>query len=634
MRDVALVNVPFAGVERPAISLAQLRTVVQRQNPQVVPQVFYLNLDFAKHLGLDNYQLIANQMEALVSGLGEWFFRPAAFPDQRDNSELYLQRYLRPFGAQQETLLKMFRDVRPTVTKFLDATIDRYELDQYRIVGATSTFQQNVASFALARRIKQRNPGVVTVMGGANCEAPMGGIIAKNVDVVDFVFSGPALANFPEFVARVLAGDVQKCHDMKGVFSKQRIERQGNLAKEFGDELPIDVEVPVDYDDYFAALDASLPSAGVPVSLLFETSRGCWWGAKAHCTFCGLNGATMAYRGMTPAKARQHLDHLFTKYGDKVARFEAVDNIMSKEYLTDVFPHLRAPKPVFYEVKADLSSRDMEVLAQAGVRQIQPGIEALATSTLKLMRKGTSAFQNIRFLQGCLVNGIAPMWNLLVGFPGETGETYAKYVADLPSLVHLPPPSGAYPVRFDRFSPYFNSAKEYGLTLKPYDFYEMIYPFPRADLDDFAYYFMDTNFKAPYFTEMVRWLGKVREPIAEWRRRWMPGPDVPRPRLTFEGRGTSKVVFDSRSGTPVEHRLDATTLRVLEAVTEARRIAVVATELQLPQSEVMNHLDRLAELRLVFREGDQYISLVTGQPPSGQAVDRAVRDAHARQTSV
>ena len=43
-----------------------------------------------------------------------------------------------------------------------------------RVVGFSSTFQQNTASFALARRLKQRYPGIVTVFGGANFDGEMG----------------------------------------------------------------------------------------------------------------------------------------------------------------------------------------------------------------------------------------------------------------------------------------------------------------------------------------------------------------------------------------------------------------------------------------------------------------------------
>ena len=34
---------------------------------------------------------------------------------------------------------------------------------------------------------------------------------------------------------------------------------------------------------------------GRPVDVV-ETSRGCWWGERSHCTFCGLNGMGMTYR--------------------------------------------------------------------------------------------------------------------------------------------------------------------------------------------------------------------------------------------------------------------------------------------------------------------------------------------------
>jgi len=68
-----------------------------------------------------------------------------------------------------------------------------------------------------------------------------------------------------------------------------------------------------------------------------------------------------------------------------------------RQYLKEVFAHLRPPPGVsiFYEVKADIKDWEMEILARAGVTQIQPGIEALSTSTLKLMGKGTTSFQNV-----------------------------------------------------------------------------------------------------------------------------------------------------------------------------------------------------------------------------------------------
>ena len=47
------------------------------------------------------------------------------------------------------------------------------------------------------------------------------------------------------------------------------------------------------------------------------------------------------------------------------------------------------------------------------MRRIQPGIESLSDHVLKLMRKGTTALQNIQLLKWCREYGVQPEWNLL-----------------------------------------------------------------------------------------------------------------------------------------------------------------------------------------------------------------------------
>src|SRR4051812_2508867 len=484
---------PFANLKLPSIALTQLRAVTEREfGERVRVRLLYLNHELANYLGLASHQRTAGALTANNPGLGDWFFRQAAFPKLPDNAEQYFQRYFPARTAENEQNKALVLAKRAGLDRFLQRLIVKHQLDQEDLVGLTSMFAQNTACFALARGIKERRPQVVTVMGGANCEAPMGRELALHLDAVDFVFSGPALESFPELVRHLMAGEVERCHEIQGVFSRRNADSErlrGHGA--IGRELPIDVPVPLDYDSFLSDLQRSFPSGRVEPNLTFETSRGCWWGERSHCTFCGLNGGTMMYRAMPPAQARELLQSLLARYGDRCARFESVDNIMPREYLTEVFPHITPPPGVslFYEVKADLKEREMEVLSRAGVTEIQPGIEALATSTLKLMRKGTTAFQNVTFLKNCLRFGIRPSWNLLIGFPGETEEVYRKYLGDLPRMVPLPPPFGAFPVRFDRYSPYFTRAAEYGLELEPYDFYRAIYPFGDESLANMAYYF-------------------------------------------------------------------------------------------------------------------------------------------------
>lgn len=618
MFRIALINMPFASVELPSIALTQLRTRVQQRFPgRAEADVFYLNHDVTRELGADLYEA-AGSLESITSGVGDWFFRPAAFPEVPDEVEAFSRRSLRTFFRSREALREPFLEHRLGAERMLVSLIDRYELDRYDLVGFTSMFIQNMAIFAMARLLKERNPETVVVMGGANCETPMGEVLARHAPMVDYVFSGPALVSFPRLLECLMAGDRAGCEEIRGCLSRSRAETRP--SPEVGDELPIEEEVPLDYDGFLASFDEKLPAGRFEPHLLFETSRGCWWGERSHCTFCGLNGLTMKYRGMPIEMALRQFQDLF-RYVPRVTRFSAVDNIMPREYLTDLFPHLEPPHPdvsLFYEVKADLKDHEMETLARAGVRELQPGIEALNSSTLKLMRKGTTALNNLRFLKNSLINGIDLSWNLLVGFPGEEVEVYEKYERDLPLLTHLQPPSGVFPVRFDRFSPYFTAAAEFGLELEPYDFYGMLYPFPDEEMTNLAYYFANRNYRADYLSGLARWLPRLEATVAAWRARWRG--DEPPPRLELCRRGDEPWVYDSRGDEPVEHPLDEEECRVLEILDRPSKVSRLADKADLDVPATERVLARLGKLGLLFSERDLYSSLVMEERPALNAV--------------
>jgi magnesium-protoporphyrin IX monomethyl ester (oxidative) cyclase len=583
--NIQLINMPFGDLRRPSIGLTQLRSRlydVHGENVRV--GINYLNLEFGRLIGVNAYQRIALDQSGLVSGFGEWFFRAVAFPDIADNQATYLARFAHHFGPKWKDFIdKTLTPLRAQLSEILDMLIVQYRLDEADVVGLSSTFFQNLASFALAQRLRLRNPRQVIVMGGANCEGGMGATLIQNAPAIDFAFSGHSLWSFPTFIGHLLDGDAGACHRIDGVFSRRNVRPAGSqppepdalLAKKglhgtkatpagtaavtmdvapVGRELDINTLLEHNYDGYFAAFDRLLADAPLEVTVLFETSRGCWWGERAHCTFCGLNGATMAYRAMQPANAITLINDLATRYHARATLFECVDNILPREYIDGVFSRMTLPKntAIFYEVKADLTADQLATLARGGVRFVQPGIEAIATSTLKLMRKGTTSFGNIKFLMHCMGHGVTPWWNLLVGFPGETAEVYEHYRQALPLLHHLPPPSGVYPVRFDRFSPYFNSPEEYGLKLEPYDFYEFCYPWPKDTLAEMAYYFKDTNYGAQYITDLAVAYTALGDLVQRWRDRWLESGGERGPRLTIRDEGARRILEDTRSGSLVE----------------------------------------------------------------------------------
>ena len=626
MFKIALINMPFSALQLPSIGLTQLKSVVDKNyGEQVSVDIHYINLDFAQYLGLKAHNLIMNVLDLNNTGIRDWFFRQAAFPHLQDNTEEYFRRYFPQASDEIQMYRQFIRLKRQGLDAFLDNMVKTYTLDEADIVGFTTMFHQNVASFALARKVKERNPNVITVMGGANCEAPMGQEIVKNVEQVDFVFSGPGLVSFSEFVGCCLDNELVKAHRINGVFSKANCEAPvpqaslGVFKKQniIGDELDLDASVELDYEPFLAALDKHFPNGDVKGVLLFETSRGCWWGEKAHCTFCGLNGVSMKYRSMSSENALKQIQSLF-KYAERVKQIDSVDNIMPKNYMTEVFPNLNTPPgmSIFYEVKADLSEEDVAVLAKARVTKVQPGIESLATSTLKLMKKGTSVFTNLMLLRNCALYGVNPAWNLLVGFPGEEGEVFQKYIKDLPLLTHLKPPDGVFPVRFDRYSPYFVKAQEYGLDLHPVDYYGLTYPFSKESLANLAYFFSDHNTKAKYAETMIIWIRKVREKWDYWHKRWLDR-SKPAPRLYLK-QGTEKpTVYDSRDGEVREYPVDEVTVQVLDLLNKPGRIGDLAKNFgHIPDFDPERQLAVLKERGWIFQEHERYLSLVLPAEPA------------------
>lgn len=603
---VVLINMPFADLQYPSFALSQLKTVLcEELGGAVTVEILYLNQEFANVFDLDAYRAISVDLGVQATGIGEWIFRQVAFPDVPGNEDEYFARYWAPPSAGP--FRDLIRRERRLAERFCVDAVGRHNLASADVVGFTSMFAQIMPSLGLARVLKDANPRVLTVIGGANCEAPMGLPLLANDTRIDYVFSGPALVTFPRFVQAVASGDMDACEHVAGIVTRNNF-REAAARSSSGAERPIDSVVRPDFSEFYAAFNANCLLKGIDPILLFETSRGCWWGEKAHCTFCGLNGSAMAYRPMNPGSALELLEELIRQAYPWCREFQCVDNIMPLDYLDHVFPRL-APPPgvrIFFEVKVRLSPSEMRRLAGAGVTLIQPGIEALATSTLKLMKKGTSAFQNVVFLKNCVRSGISPLWNLLIGFPGEEEDVYEKYARDLPKLVHLPPPVGVFPVRFDRFSPYHMRAEEYGLNLHPSDYYPLTFPFPADSLEDLAYYFSDQTV-APYRIAAGRHRRRLDGLVQAWRAAW--ADQVP-PVLEFDLTSGSRSVRDTRSGSEVVTRLSATAAALLRFAERARRLDALPGLLQVPAAQAAAAVEECRQHRLVFEENARVLSLV------------------------
>ncbi|HEY0557520.1 MAG TPA: RiPP maturation radical SAM C-methyltransferase, partial [Thermoanaerobaculia bacterium] len=415
---ILLVNVPFAMADRPSIQCGLLKSCVRRAGHEA--DVLYLNLELAAELGAGLYQHLSIMRSDQL--LGEWLFSACAFDELRQDGD-YLSTYfpndeiVKEWGIDSHELTRLREQVIPA---WVDRWIAAIDWGRYDIIGFTTTFEQNNAGFALARRIKERHPEILIIFGGANFDGTMGREYIRALPFIDYAVVGEADDLLPELMTRVARGDPPL--GMRGVVGRAdgRLVENGLPPRiESMDSLP-----DPDYNEYFETLFRLGPQAvlgNAAPGLLFETSRGCWWGEKQHCTFCGLNALGMQFRAKSPAAALGQLERLSARYN--INKFEAVDNIIDHRYIEKLCGPLgerRFDYRIFYEVKANISPRQLKAMARAGITRIQPGIESLNTHILALMRKGTTMIRNVRLLKWAHYPGMQVGWNILLGFPGET----------------------------------------------------------------------------------------------------------------------------------------------------------------------------------------------------------------------
>jgi len=601
---------PFGSLNMPSLGLTQIESVLKTRFPESVEvSTHYLNFDFARYLGDVEQYNKALSGAGFMTGIGDWFFRQSAFPDASDNTSEYFARFYFDDDPQTKAIRHLVEQKRPGLDDFLDQLIEKYRLAEADIVGFTALFSQAVASFAMARRLKKKNPGIIAVLGGSACEGLVGRTVARHIEQIDYVFSGPGLVSFPRFVQNCLDGKMEDSARIKGVFpGMRRLSSPISGDGITGEDLDINANVMLDYKPFLDSMDLAFPGREVKPVLLFETSRGCRWAEKVPCSFCGLNGMHIRYCSMAPENAVCQLQSLF-KWVPRCPYFIGVDTIVPANYLKEVFPCIHPPAGMrmLYEVRPDLAEDDIKTLCNAGITVIQPGIEALSTQALQLMRKGTTAPGNVRFLKNCVKHPIKLEWNLLIYSPGEKEEVYRKYLQDIPLLMHLPPPTAAYPVGFVRYSHYFENAARYGLNLVPQDFYGLTYPFDAATIADIAYHFVDRNAD----TERIDyWLDALNGKIALWRTRWANSDGKLESQLCMRQHRGMWTIYDSRTGEAVEYKISDEAREVLNYLSKPASRTDIAGKFAGAGFDTDLQIAWTKEHGLLFEEDGRFISLV------------------------
>jgi ribosomal peptide maturation radical SAM protein 1 len=604
---------PWHLLGSPSIQLGTLEALLQRANVSCRSHSLYLDfvrflgeLDPAiRGLGIEDYGELASRW--INVGAGEWLFAVRGIRKRSGARDERFFELCRANGMSDELVGKLER-TREHIPAFLERCADEILALEPAVVGFTSVYSQTIPSAALAHALKARAPELKIVFGGASCEGTMGPAILRAYADVDVVLRGEAERTLPDLLSRLLAGEPIPRH--AGLCFREN----GAIVEVSADEsarVPMDeVPVPV-FDEYFERLSRLELAHQILPQIPFETARGCWWGMKSHCTFCGLNGTSMVFRSKSPERVLEEVSALSLRHG--VLDFTCTDNILDMKYFDSLLPEMAergSDLSFFFETKSNLSEKQVHALRAAGIRAIQPGIESLSTPILKLMKKGVSALQNIRLLKWAARHEIHVIWNLLYGFPGEAPEEYTRMSELIPSLVHLEPPTLSALMVY-RFSPYHARPAEHGIELgDPLPYYGMLYDVDEQCLGDLAQAFEYTHRDG---RDPETYVGGVRAGVERWNRDWKRNSGA----LSYRRGPGFLVILDSRttSASPARYTLGEQEAAVYLACDAGATVPAIVESLRespagaLSEAEIRSLLGDFLDARLMYEERGRYLSL-------------------------
>ena len=514
---ILLIVPPFSLIDLPCIGADILKNIAESMG--IKTSVLYANMLFADCIGGKKYQQITAALRSMYTILGERIFAKAAYESiptlgidfLENNDEDFKEKFLF-FSSIDE-----MKDIAKLACEWTDALSEEIIKQNFEIIGVTTGHQQTNAAISLINAIKRKNPSIICTMGGSACDGEMAkGIRTLSLNI-DYVFSGESEVSWKTFLEK---------------YKKKNLPKEKIITDTFLSNLDDISWGKNAYYDYFNQLNKLDIIKEESTSFLYESSRGCWWGEKNKCTFCGVNGWNKHYRHKSEQKVMNDLTKMLEAH-PKVNRIQMVDTLMPRKYFNNLIPTIIKKYPyisIFYEQRADLTLEQVVKLKKAGINYTQVGIEAISTNLLRLINKGVDAEQNIKFLRYSKSVGLLIGWNLLTEIPNDNENDWKEFLKLVPMIYHLNPPLHVRPLEIARFSPYFESPEKYGIqNITPNEVYSKIFP-ESADIENLAWLF-NAEFKSD--SKKNYDLNRQINEVLKWIDKWKKGKkNIPTLRVT------------------------------------------------------------------------------------------------------
>jgi len=603
---IALVSTPWPVYNRPSIQLGALKAYLKTQFPALKPHALHLYLKVAERLGYRLYRAISER-----TWLAESVFGAVLFPERKEKIKKIFDREA---GSKADLRDVDFEMLVGRVQEVSHILIKGVDWGRYRLAGFSVCLCQLTSSLYFIKRIKQAFPDLPVVVGGSAFSGDGTDAFLEMFPEVDFVVHGEGERPLSELVRQMTgARESDEVFSIPGVVARRREKARAPLS--FQQLKDLRSLPPPDYDEYFHLLNALDAGKTFFPTLPMEASRGCWWkapkdsGRKRGCAFCNLNLQWDGYRSKAVSQVVSEVDDLTRRY--KTLSVAFMDNLLPLRKSREIFSQLgdlQKDLRLFAEIRANTPYEVLKLMRSAGMNEVQVGIEALSTSLLKKICKGTTAIQNMEVMKHCEALGISNISNLILHFPGSDADDVDETLRALEFALPF------RPLRFVHFwlglgSPVGEDPRAYGLkAVFNHPNYAALFPPGICQ----AVPFMIQSYRGDLGHQKRLWQ-PVKKKVRAWKTAYAElhhGASCS-PILTFRDGRDFLIIRQRRfRAEPLTHRLVGTS-RAIYLFCQRHRSAkrIVARFSNVGGDRILPFLKMMVDKRLMFEEHGRYLSL-------------------------
>jgi len=606
-KKILLVSTPWPLYTRPSIQLGALKAYISFRLPEVTVEAHHFYLILAEAIGYKRYHAISER-----TWLAESIYAALLYPQRfRQVEKLFFRETHHSPLLTKTEFKKLTIQVEKTSREF----IERIDWQGIDLAGFSVSLCQLTSSLYFIKTMKQKHPGLITVIGGSSFSSNSASSILKIFPEIDAVVTGEGELPFYNFIQNLdRFKSKNRFPNIKGAHT--RLSRTAEKFHRGFSQIESLEDLPIpDYDDYFELLKSFHPQKSFFPTLPLEISRGCWWKRtttrekSSGCAFCNLNLQWSGYRSKKPSQVISEIDHLTTTH--KALSLAIADNVLPGDSSGEIFNQLKTLQKdlrLFCEIRAETPPARLKSMRDAGMQEVQVGIEALSTRLLKKLKKGTTAIQNLEIMKNCEALGLINISNLILNFPGsdpkDVNETLKNLEFALPYR-----PLKVVPFWLGLDSPVWQNPADYGIKAV-FNHPNWRYLFPAAIYRNLP--FMIQAYRGDVGIQKKIWQ-PVRKMVETWSDKYHELHKDPSfsPILSFRDGREFLIIRQRRYLTePMTHRLVGPSRLIYLFCQHFRPLKRIRAQFSsISEDKIVAFLKMMVDKKLMFEENEKYLSL-------------------------